>query len=122
MAVGGGATILFHCDILYVGGSFRMRLPFTSLGIAPEFGSSYLLQASIGSRCAAELILTSEWVDAERAVETRIATRKFKDDELIGQAFVKGSRNGPVADGIPARSQKVPQTGSQGRHRGRSQG
>ena len=80
VAVGGGATILFHCDILYVGESFRMRLPFTSLGIAPEFGSSYLLQASIGSRCAAELILTSQWVDAERAVETRIATRKFKDD------------------------------------------
>jgi enoyl-CoA hydratase/carnithine racemase len=91
VAVGGGATILFHCDILYVGESFRMRLPFTSLGIAPEFGSSYLLQASIGSRCAAELILTSQWVDAERAVETRIATRKFKDDELIGQALSKAA-------------------------------
>ena len=57
VAVGGGATMLFHCDILYVGESLRMRIPFTSLGMAPEFASTYMLQANIGVRRAAELIL-----------------------------------------------------------------
>ena len=32
IAVGGGATVLFHADIVYVGNSLRMRLPFVNLG------------------------------------------------------------------------------------------
>lgn len=91
VAVGGGATILFHCDILYVGESLRMRMPFTALGIAPEFASTYMLQASIGARRAAELIYTAEWIDADRALETGIATRKFKDDELLQNAMAKAA-------------------------------
>ena len=50
VAIGGGATIPFHCDIVYVGRSLRMRLPFVSLGLVPEFASSYMLQANIGAR------------------------------------------------------------------------
>jgi enoyl-CoA hydratase/carnithine racemase len=91
VAVGGGATILFHCDILYVGESLRMRMPFMSLGIAPEFASTYMLQANIGARQAAELIFTAEWIDADRALETGIATRKFKDDELLQNTMAKAA-------------------------------
>jgi len=50
VAIGGGATIPFHCDIVYVGRSLRMRLPFVSLGLVPEFASSYMLQSNIGAR------------------------------------------------------------------------
>jgi enoyl-CoA hydratase/carnithine racemase len=91
VAVGGGATILFHCDIVYVGESLRMRMPFTSLGIPPEFASTYILQANIGARSAAELIFTAEWIGADRALETGIATRKFKDDELLLNTMAKAS-------------------------------
>lgn len=91
VAVGGGATILFHTDVLYVGESLRMRLPFNSLGMAPEFASSYMLQALIGPRKAAELLFTTEWIDADKALETGIATRKFKDDELLPNAMAKAA-------------------------------
>lgn len=91
VAVGGGATILFHCDVLYVGESLRMRMPFNSLGMAPEFASSYMLQAIIGAQRAAELLLTSEWIDADKALETGIASRKFKDDELLQNAMAKAA-------------------------------
>jgi enoyl-CoA hydratase/carnithine racemase len=91
VAIGGGATILFHCDIVYVGESLRMRMPFTSLGIAPEFASTYMLPATIGARRAAELILTAEWISADRALETGIATGKFKDDELLHNALAKAA-------------------------------
>lgn len=90
-AVGGGATILFHCDILYVGESLRMRIPFTSLGMAPEFASTYMLQANIGIQRAAELMFTSEWIDAARAIETGIAARKYSDDELLPNAMAKAA-------------------------------
>ena len=91
VAVGGGATILFHTDVLYVGESLRMRLPFNSLGMAPEFASSYMLQALIGPQRAAELLFTTEWIDADKALETGIATRKFKDDELLQNAMAKAA-------------------------------
>jgi enoyl-CoA hydratase/carnithine racemase len=92
VAVGGGATILFHSDILYVGESLRMRLPFNSLGMAPEFASSYMLQALIGPQRAAELLFTTEWIDADKALETGIASRKFKDDELLQNAMLKAAK------------------------------
>ena len=91
VAVGGGATILFHSDILYVGESLRMRLPFNSLGMAPEFASSYMLQQLIGPKKAAELLFTTEWIDADKALDSGIATRKFKDDELLQNAMAKAA-------------------------------
>ncbi len=91
IAVGGGATVLFFCDILYVGESLRMRLPFTSLGLAPEFASSYMLQVNIGAQRAAELLLTSEWIDADKAVNVGIAGKKFADDDLLAKAQEKAA-------------------------------
>jgi len=92
VAVGGGATILFHSDLLYVGESLRMRLPFVSLAIAPEFASTYLLPARVGARRAAEIILTGEWIGADRAVADGIATGKFKDDELLEKTLAKAAQ------------------------------
>lgn len=88
-AIGGGATLLFHCDVVYVGESLKMRLPFVNLGLVPEWASSYMLQANIGARRAAELFYTAEWIDAARAVETGIATRAYQDHELLDHAKAK---------------------------------
>lgn len=89
IALGGGATLLLHCDVLYVGESLRMRLPFVSLGLVPEFGSSYQLQANIGARRAAELFFTAEWITAARALETGIATAVLPDAQLFAHALAK---------------------------------
>ena len=91
IAVGGGATLLFHCDIIYVGQSLKMRLPFVNLGLVPEFAASYTLQNMIGSRRAAELFYTAEWITAERALETGIATQIFNDEDLLQNAIVKAN-------------------------------
>ena len=91
IAVGGGATILLLCDILYVGESLRMRFPFTSIGLAPEFGCSYMLQTKIGAQRAAELLFTSAWIDAERAVNLGLAAGKFPDTELLKEARNKAA-------------------------------
>jgi enoyl-CoA hydratase/carnithine racemase len=88
-AVGGGATMLFHADIVYVGESLRMRLPFASLGVAPEFASSYTLQANIGAQRAAELMYTAEWIDADKALHMGIAADALPDEGLLGHALGK---------------------------------
>lgn len=89
VAIGGGATLLLHTDVVYVGDSLRMRFPFANLGLVPEWGSSYQLQAVIGARKAAELMYTAQWIDADRAVDLGIATARYTDDELMAQALQK---------------------------------
>lgn len=89
VAIGGGATVLFHADIVYVGQSLRMRLPFASLGLVPEWGSSYMLQANIGAQRAAELFYTAEWVDADKALHAGIAAEVLPDADLFEYALAK---------------------------------
>lgn len=90
-AVGGGATILFHSDICYVGESLKMRLPFANLGLVPEFASSYILQANIGAQRAAELFYTADWIDAQRALDSGIAAKIYPDAELLDAAMARAA-------------------------------
>src|SRR5258708_5539284 len=55
-AVGGGTTMLTHCDFVYAGESAKFQLPFINLALVPEFGSSYSIPARTGYLRAAELI------------------------------------------------------------------
>ena len=89
VAVGGGCTLAVACDIVYVGDSLRMRLPFASLGLVPELASSYTLQSAIGRQRAAELFFTAEWIGADRAVEVGMAARQFPDAELLPATMAK---------------------------------
>ena len=89
VAVGGGCTIAIAADIVYVGESVRMRLPFANLGLVPEIASSYTLQAQIGRQRASELMFTAEWIDAARALEVGMAARAFPDVELLEATLAK---------------------------------
>ena len=86
ITIGGGATVLFHADVVYVGESLRMRLPFANLGLAPEWASSYMLQANIGAQRAAELFYTAQWIDADKALECGIAAAVLSDNTLLEHA------------------------------------
>jgi len=89
VAVGIGLTMLLHCDVVYVGESARLRAPFVSLGLVPEAGSSLLLPLVIGPQRAAEVLFTSEWINASRAVDIGLAARVLPDSELVPAALAK---------------------------------
>lgn len=85
-AVGGGTTLLTHCDFVYAGESAKFQMPFINLALPPEFGTTYSLPAQIGYLHAAELILLGRPFDAGRAAELGIVTRVVPDQELTATA------------------------------------
>src|ERR1700751_5793658 len=52
-AIGGGTTMLAHCDFVYAGESAKFQMPFINLAVVPEFGSSCSVPARIGHLRAA---------------------------------------------------------------------
>jgi enoyl-CoA hydratase/carnithine racemase len=86
-AVGGGTTMLTHCDVIYAGESAKFQLPFINLGLVPEFGSSYSLPSRIGYLRAAELYLLAEPFGAARAAELGLVTRVVPDERLFATAM-----------------------------------
>jgi enoyl-CoA hydratase/carnithine racemase len=85
-AIGGGTTMLTHCDFIYAGESTRFQMPFINLAVVPEFGSSCSVPARIGHVRAAELILLGAPFDARRAAEWGLVTEVVPDMDLRARA------------------------------------
>jgi enoyl-CoA hydratase/carnithine racemase len=91
-AIGVGATMLLHCDLVYAGESARVQFPFLSMGICPEFGSSVLLIQRCGYQRAAQLLLLCEPADATAMRDLGLANEVLPDDALLEHARVKARR------------------------------
>src|SRR5438552_7026325 len=85
-AIGGGTTMLTHCDFVFAGENAKFQLPFVNLALVPEFGSSFTFPARAGYLRAAELILTGQSFDARRAEELGLVTRVVPNQELLAIA------------------------------------
>ncbi|MFC7676188.1 enoyl-CoA hydratase/isomerase family protein [Mycolicibacterium sp. GCM10028919] len=86
LGVGIGATILGYADLVFMAAGARLKCPFTSLGVAPEAASSYLLPRLIGRQNAAWMLLSSEWVDADEALRMGLAWKVCDPEDLMAEA------------------------------------
>jgi enoyl-CoA hydratase/carnithine racemase len=85
-AIGGGTTMLTHCDFVYASETAKFRMPFINLALVPEFGTSYSIPARIGYLRAAELIQLGQSFDAKRAAELGLVTQVVLDQQLLAAA------------------------------------
>jgi enoyl-CoA hydratase/carnithine racemase/uncharacterized damage-inducible protein DinB len=72
-AVGVGATMLLHCDLVYVTEDAKLSTPFVGLGLVPEAASSVLLPARLGHARAFAMFVLGEVVDGATAVAWGLA-------------------------------------------------
>ena len=85
-AIGIGTTMLLHCDFVYVSDEARLAMPFVSLGLVPEFGSSLIVPQLMGNVRAAEKLLLGDPFTGADAVECGIATAVLPASEVVRHA------------------------------------
>jgi enoyl-CoA hydratase/carnithine racemase len=86
VGVGIGATVLGFADLAFMSTTARLKCPFTSLGVAPEAASSYLLPRLVGRQNAAWMLLSAEWIGAEEALAIGLVWRVCEPDALLPTA------------------------------------
>src|SRR4051794_23560065 len=86
IGLGIGCTVLGFADLAFMSTEARLKCPFTSLGVAPEAASSYLLPRLVGRQNAAWMLLSAEWIGAEEAREMGLVWKVCEPDDLMPTA------------------------------------
>lgn len=87
VGVGIGATILGYADLAFMASDARLKCPFTSLGVAPEAASSYLLPRQVGRQNAAWILMSSEWISAKEALAMGLVWKVCEPGELLDDTY-----------------------------------
>ena len=91
-AVGVGATMLLHCDLVYASRSATFSFPFVDLGLFPEAGATMLLPLVCGHQKAMELFLFADRFDAETAKSAGMVNAIFDDGQLESETVARAAR------------------------------
>ncbi len=86
IGVGIGTTVLGYADLAFMSSTARLKCPFTSLGVAPEAASSFLLPRLMGRQNAAWLLMSSEWIGADEALRMGLVWKVCEPADLQSEA------------------------------------
>lgn len=86
-ASGGGFALALASDIRIAGPRARMNAAFIRIGLtACDVGVSYFLPRLVGASLASELLLTGDFIDAQRALQLGLVSDVVDDAELDARA------------------------------------
>ncbi|MFD2580102.1 enoyl-CoA hydratase/isomerase family protein [Novosphingobium colocasiae] len=74
-ATAGGLDLALACDMRIASTAAKMGETYIKLGLNPGNGGTYFMPRLIGSGMAAELALTGDIIDADRALEIGLVNR-----------------------------------------------
>ena len=84
LAIGGGITLpLAVADQIYLSEHAWARLPFASLGISAELGSTFMLPRLLGMQKAKELFFYPDKLTAQQLLDMGLANAVLPHDELL---------------------------------------
>ena len=88
-AVGVGTTMLLHCDIVIASPNTSFSMPFTSLGLVPEAGSTKLFPELVGYQRAARIFMTGDPFTADEAKEMGLVETITSDPEKVAMEIAE---------------------------------
>ncbi len=103
LAIGIGTTLLMHCDLVYASDTARFAMPFSQLGLCPEFASSLLLPRVAGYQRAAEKLLLGEAFTAAEAQQMGLVNQVVSAQELQPLVLKQAAK----LAALPAESMRV---------------
>jgi 2-(1,2-epoxy-1,2-dihydrophenyl)acetyl-CoA isomerase len=86
-AVGLGATLTLPCDIRIASDRARFGFIFASVGLIPEFGSTFFLSRVVGLPKAKELVFTTRIVDAQEALSIGLVNKVVPHERLMEETM-----------------------------------
>ena len=97
LALGIGATVLPHCDIVWIAEGARLKVPFVTLGVTTEAAGSLLLPQRMGWQAASHFIFTADWISAEDAVACGLAWKVCPPDQLLDEVMTTARQIGAMS-------------------------
>src|ERR1700676_3557190 len=91
-ATAGGLDLALACDMRIASTRAKMGETYIKLGLNPGNGGTYFLPRLVGSGLAAELALTGDVLDAQRALEIGLVNRVVEPDVLLTEATALAAR------------------------------
>lgn len=99
-ASGGGFGLALASDIRIATPSVRMNAAFIRIGLsACDVGVSYFLPRLVGSSLASELLLTGNFIEADRALRSGLVSSVVEADQLMDKGLQMAKdilRNSPI--------------------------
>jgi enoyl-CoA hydratase/carnithine racemase len=99
-AIGAGAGLALVGDVRVIGSKGKYMISFAKQGFHCGFGMSATLPWSVGPYKATQILMSSEPIDADAAIDLGIADIKADDDTLRATALACAQRianNAPLA-------------------------
>jgi 2-(1,2-epoxy-1,2-dihydrophenyl)acetyl-CoA isomerase len=92
VAAGAGISVALACDIRIASESASFIEVFGRVGLVPDTGSTWFLPRLVGYAKAAEMIFTTDPVDATTAERIGLVNRVVAADELMAEANALATR------------------------------
>lgn len=95
---GGGVGLALSADLVLAARSATFRLAYTTAGLVPDAGSTWLLPRLIGLRRTQDLMMTNNLLTSDEALAIGLITRVVDDDSLSDTAMALASQlaSGPT--------------------------
>jgi enoyl-CoA hydratase/carnithine racemase len=91
-AMGAGLDFALMCNIRLAAETATFAESFIKLGLTSAAGGAWFLTRAVGASMAAELTLTGDTFDAQRALQLGVVSRVTPPDQLLPQARALAAR------------------------------
>jgi 2-(1,2-epoxy-1,2-dihydrophenyl)acetyl-CoA isomerase len=91
-AAGAGVGFAIMADLTLAAKSAKFNLAYTSVGLTPDAGTTYLLPRTIGVKRTMEMLLLNDSISADQALEWGLINRVVPDADLQSEAMKLAER------------------------------